>query len=86
MLQELVLGIRLTAPGASKIEVSPVIANGLYRATGRRKTVNGLIEVDWHIENNTLAVNIKKPANVEVTFKRNSSMKDLAEQVTISDF
>jgi hypothetical protein len=74
-LGRIVLGVRPTAAGAAKIQISPHLA-GLTWARGSMATVRGPVSVSWKlVDNKALEVFCKAPQGVEVCFVRNSSLR-----------
>lgn len=72
-LGRVVLGVRLAAAGAAKIEISPHLA-GLKWARGTMATVRGPVSVSWRlVDPQTLEVTCESPKNIEVRFVRNDS-------------
>lgn len=71
-LNRIVLGIKPTAPGAARVELSPRLA-GLTWARGAVATVRGPIDVAWKLADNVLDVTCTAPEGVQVAFVKNPS-------------
>jgi alpha-L-rhamnosidase len=65
-IQELLLGVRPTAPGMSAVEIRPPSA-GLASARGRVPTPYGPIDVDWRRTAGRVALHVRVPAGVTAT-------------------
>jgi hypothetical protein len=66
------LGIKPTAAGAERIQISPRVA-GLTWARGTVATARGPITVSWTLVGDQLDVSCKAPEGVQVTFVKNPS-------------
>ena len=81
-LNRIILGARQTEPGGAAFEISPM-PNGLNWADGAVATPFGPLHVKWDITGRSMKVEITAPAGVEVTFKRNKTLKGLKPEVEI---
>jgi alpha-L-rhamnosidase len=77
-LNRIVLGIRQTAPGGARVEISPWLVKGMTRAEGATALIAGAVHVRWKTDGTTLTVNAKAPAGSALRFVRNASHGKLA--------
>ena len=77
-LNRIVLGIRQTAPGAARVEISPWLIKGMTRAEGATAMVSGAVYVRWNSDGKTLTVDAKAPDGCTLRFVRNASHGKLA--------
>jgi alpha-L-rhamnosidase len=75
-LNHIILGIVPEAPGGVKYRISPRL-NGLDWAKGASASIKGPVEVEWKRAGDTVTVNAKAPAGVELRFERNDSLQGL---------
>ena len=71
-LPRIVLGIKPTAAGVERVQISPRVAD-LTWARGAVATPRGPLAVSWTLAGDVLDVNCKAPEGVQVTFVRNPS-------------
>jgi len=71
-LNRIVLGIRQTAPGGKRFEISPWLGD-LQGARGATATPRGPVAVEWKIKGDTLYVIITAPKGVKTRFTPNLS-------------
>lgn len=60
-------GIRAGSPGFKTLEMNPVIVEDLSYVKASHKTMYGIVESNWEINNNTFHWNISIPVNVTAT-------------------
>ncbi len=75
-LNRIVLGVKVTSPGATQVELSPRLS-GLTWASGTTLTKAGPIEVSWKVSGQQLKIDYRAPEGTKVKFKRNPSMEGL---------
>lgn len=75
-LNRIVLGVKTTAPGGGRIEISPRLS-GLTWARGTTLTKAGPVAVSWKVEGKSLRVDYSGPATSKVEFVRNDSHEGL---------
>lgn len=75
-LDRIVLGIKMTEPGAKAFVVSPDVS-GFDWALGSRATVRGEVKVAWKKENGILKITASTPAGANLTFRPHPSHNDL---------
>ncbi|GAB3981406.1 hypothetical protein GCM10029978_082220 [Actinoallomurus acanthiterrae] len=63
-VQQTLLGVTVTAPGAAQIRVSPP-ASGLTSASGTVPTQRGDVRVSWHQSGGHLTLSVDVPVNVK---------------------
>lgn len=80
---EILLGIRQTAPGGKAFEISPEPC-GLRFAEGATCTPSGPVRVAWKVERGILDVSITAPEGVDIRFRRNPGNKGLKTRFQIS--
>ena len=72
-LNRIVLGVKVTSPGATQVELSPRLS-GLTWASGVTLTKAGPVDVSWKISDQQVRIDYRAPEGVRVQFKRNPSM------------
>ena len=60
-----ILGIQSVEPGYKRVIICPYPNCRLQWARGYYESVNGKIEVDWHIKEDTINLNVVIPPNIE---------------------
>ncbi len=75
-LNRIILGILPDAIGGAKYRISPRL-NGLDWAKGVSAGIKGPVEVEWKRVGDTVTVEAKAPAGVELRFDRNDSLAGL---------
>jgi len=75
-LNRIVIGLKMTAPGARRFSVSPLIY-GLEHARGDRATVHGPISVSWKKSDGILCITAVAPVGVELAYVANRSHEGL---------
>ncbi len=75
-LPRIVLGLRMTAPGAAAFEVSPRLGDLEY-ANGARQTVKGPVEVRCEKCAGVLRIQVRAPEGIEVVYKANPTHEGL---------
>jgi len=73
-LNRIVLGIKMTEPGAKAFTISPYI-DGFDWAKGSCATVHGEVKVFWRKENNVLKISATAPKGTKLNFAPNPSHK-----------
>lgn len=73
---EILLGIRQTAPGGKAFEISPELC-GLRHAEGATATPSGPVHVAWKVQKGVLDIGVTAPEGVVIRFLRNAGHKEL---------
>lgn len=68
----MILGLKMTRPGAGEFELSPELGDLTY-AEGIRATVKGPLLVRWRKDNGELHITTETPAGVDLKYKANES-------------
>lgn len=76
-LNRIVLGIRQTAPGGARFEISPWLVEKMTSAEGTTVTYTGEIYVRWKKDGKSLTVDVRAPVGTALKFVRNSSHGEL---------
>ncbi len=76
-LNRIVLGIVQSEAGGKAFTISPRL-NGLTWVKGASASVNGVVEVSWHLEGKTLLIEATGPEGVALNFATNDSLDGLS--------
>ncbi|MEI6218659.1 MAG: alpha-L-rhamnosidase C-terminal domain-containing protein, partial [bacterium] len=77
-LNRIVLGIRETAPGGVRVEISPWLVKGMTNAEGTTVTHAGEVHVRWRTDGRKLTISASAPVGTVLRFVQNASHGRLA--------
>jgi hypothetical protein len=79
-LNRILLGVKATSPGGTRVEISPRL-NNLAWARGITATARGPVSVSWKVSGGVLDVKYSVPAEVKASFVRNATHAGLQVRV-----